>query len=75
VEVQIDSGDWRPAELSAAISDATWVQFVHRWEATAGDHTIRVRATDGEGNVQTDDVTPPAPDGARGHHAIGVRIS
>ena len=75
VEVQIDEGGWEPAELSAPIADATWVQFVHRWDAPAGEHSIRVRATDGEGVVQTDERTRPAPDGARGHHAIRVRVA
>jgi len=75
VEVQVDEGDWQTAELSTPISDATWVQFVHRWEATAGEHVIRVRATDGEGELQTDERTRPAPDGARGHHVIQVTVS
>jgi hypothetical protein len=74
VEVQVDDGPWTAAELSTPISDATWVQFVHRWEATGGQHTIRVRATDGDGEVQTSERTRPAPDGARGHHTIGVRV-
>ena len=75
VEVQVDEAGWQPAELSAPISDATWVQFVHRWEATSGDHLLRVRATDGDGVVQTDERTEPAPDGARGHHTIRVTVS
>ena len=75
VEVQVDEDGWRPAEVSAPISDATWVQFVHRWEATAGDHLLRVRATDGRGEVQTDMRTPPAPDGSRGHHTVRVTVT
>jgi DMSO/TMAO reductase YedYZ molybdopterin-dependent catalytic subunit len=74
VEISVDGGPWSDAELSAPISDATWVQFVHRWDATPGDHEIRVRATDGTGEVQTDEITPPAPSGARGHHAVRVRV-
>jgi len=74
VEVQVDDGPWRPAELSTPISDATWVQFVYRWDATPGSHSLSVRATDGDGEVQTADVTRPAPDGARGHHTIGVNV-
>jgi DMSO/TMAO reductase YedYZ molybdopterin-dependent catalytic subunit len=74
VEVQVDDGPWLPAELSTPISDATWVQFVHRWDARPGDHTLRVRATDGDGEVQTADRTPPAPDGARGHHTVRVSV-
>ena len=56
------------------ISDATWVQFVRGWEAVAGDHVIRVRATDGDGEVQTDVRTSPAPRGATGHHTIRVSV-
>ena len=74
VEVQVDDEGWKPATISAPISDATWVQFVHNWEATPGDHRLRVRATDGNGEVQTDQRTEPAPDGSRGHHAIEVSI-
>ena len=74
VEVQIDDGDWAAAELSAPISDATWVQWLYRWSATAGSHTISVRATDGTGALQTDQVTRPAPDGARGRHTISVTV-
>ena len=74
VEVQVDDGPWQPAELSAPISDATWIQWLYRWEATPGPHALRVRATDGTGEVQTDQVTRPAPDGARGHHTIRVTI-
>ena len=75
VEVQVDEDGWQPAEMSTPISDATWVQFVYRWAATSGDHLLRVRATDGEGVVQTDERTEPAPDGARGHHTIRVTVT
>ena len=51
VEVGIDDV-WREADLSTPISDATWVQWVYHWDATPGRHTIRVRATDGNGAVQ-----------------------
>jgi DMSO/TMAO reductase YedYZ molybdopterin-dependent catalytic subunit len=74
VEVQVDEDGWVPAEVTTPISDATWVQFVHEWDATPGDHLIRVRATDGNGEVQTDRRTPPPPDGARGHHTIRVSV-
>jgi DMSO/TMAO reductase YedYZ molybdopterin-dependent catalytic subunit len=74
VEVQVDEEGWEPADISAPISDETWVQFLYRWDATAGDHLLRVRATDGTGEVQTDMRTRPAPDGARGHHTISVSV-
>ena len=75
VEIRIDEGDWQPARISPAISKATWVQWLYAWDATPGSHTIEVRATDGTGEPQTDTQTPPAPDGARGHHTIGVAIT
>ena len=40
----------------------------------AGEHTLTVRATDGTGEVQTDMVTRPDPDGARGYHRIAVSV-
>jgi DMSO/TMAO reductase YedYZ molybdopterin-dependent catalytic subunit len=75
VEVKIDGGDWAAAKLSTPISKATWVQWLYDWDAAAGSHTIEVRATDGSGDVQTDQLSNPAPDGARGHHTIRVSVS
>jgi DMSO/TMAO reductase YedYZ molybdopterin-dependent catalytic subunit len=76
VEVAID-GAWQEAQMTTPISKATWVQWLFAWDATAaglGNHTIEVRATDGSGQVQPAERTPPAPDGARGHHTIQVSI-
>ncbi len=73
VEVAID-GVWQEARLSTPISDATWVQWVVDWPATAGDHVLQVRATNGSGEVQPEQPTPPAPDGARGWHSVRVRV-
>ncbi len=74
VEVAVD-GVWRDARLSRPISDATWVQWVLDWDATPGDHTLSVRATDGDGVVQEERRTPPAPDGARGWDTATVHVS
>jgi hypothetical protein len=73
VEVAID-GAWRDARMSRPISDATWVQWVADWTATAGRHQIQVRATDGTGAVQPEQPTPPVPDGARGWDTISVQV-
>ncbi len=70
VEVSIDDGDFQEATLSTPISDATWVQWQYPWVATSGSHTARVRATDGTGETQTETVTRPDPNGARGWHRI-----
>jgi DMSO/TMAO reductase YedYZ molybdopterin-dependent catalytic subunit len=74
VELRVDDGDWLPAELSEAASADTWRQWLVRWEATPGSHQLQVRATDGDGQVQTDEVAPPFPDGATGYHTIGVEV-
>jgi DMSO/TMAO reductase YedYZ molybdopterin-dependent catalytic subunit len=75
VEVQIDDGPWQPARLAAAISSDTWVQWSLPWDATAGDHTLRCRATSADGEVQTSTRVPPAPDGATGWHEVRLTVS
>lgn len=75
VELSIDGDDWQPARLSGETPVAMWRQWSYEWDATAGDHSIAVRATDGEGAVQTADRAPPPPDGATGHHTIHVRVA
>jgi DMSO/TMAO reductase YedYZ molybdopterin-dependent catalytic subunit len=74
VEVSID-GQWHDARLSSPISKATWVQWLYDWDATSGNHTLEVRATDGNGVVQTADRSDPPPDGARGHMIVGVQVT
>jgi DMSO/TMAO reductase YedYZ molybdopterin-dependent catalytic subunit len=71
VEVSID-GQWQTARLSAPISKATWVQWLLDWDAPLGQHELKVRATDGQGQLQSDQESPPFPDGARGFHRILV---
>jgi DMSO/TMAO reductase YedYZ molybdopterin-dependent catalytic subunit len=75
VEVQVDEAEWAAAELSVPISDATWVQWTYPWEAAPGQHVVRVRATDGKGDLQEERRTPPPPDGARGYHTISVAVA
>jgi DMSO/TMAO reductase YedYZ molybdopterin-dependent catalytic subunit len=75
VEVQVDDAEWVAATLAPVATDLTWVQWVHRWDATEGGHVVRVRATDSDGATQTDERRPPAPDGATGYHTIEVSVS
>jgi DMSO/TMAO reductase YedYZ molybdopterin-dependent catalytic subunit len=75
VELSVDGGPWQAATLATELSPATWVLWQWTWQATAGQHVLEVRATDGTGAVQTADVTPPDPDGARGHHRIAVSVA
>ncbi len=74
VEVQVDDGPWRSAELGRVASEDTWVQWRLRWDAPLGKHTVAVRATDRTGAVQTGAEAPPDPDGATGHHTIVVDV-
>jgi DMSO/TMAO reductase YedYZ molybdopterin-dependent catalytic subunit len=74
VEVQVDDGEWRDATLATAISDDTWVQWRFDWNAPAGTHTVRVRATGADGEVQTAKRQGVVPDGATGLHEISVEV-
>jgi hypothetical protein len=75
VEVRVDAGDWKEAELGASDTIDTWRQWVYRWDAAPGSHTLTVRATDGKGDTQTAGRAAPFPDGATGHHSILVEIT
>jgi DMSO/TMAO reductase YedYZ molybdopterin-dependent catalytic subunit len=74
VEVQIDGGGWQEAALAAAIGVDTWVQWSLDWDATAGNHTLSVRATDRSGRLQEQKRTPIAPDGSTGWQSTLVRV-
>ncbi len=74
VEVRVDGGPWQEARLGAADGVDTWRQWVWTWEATAGLHTLEVRAVDGTGAVQTGVRAGTVPDGATGWHAVEVRV-
>jgi DMSO/TMAO reductase YedYZ molybdopterin-dependent catalytic subunit len=74
VEVRVGNGDWQPATLGAEDSVDTWRQWFYRWNAAAGRYRLQVRATDGDGEVQTAAAAPPAPDGATGYHTIDVTV-
>lgn len=74
VEVQLDDGPWQEATLATAISVDTWVQWRYEWDATSGTHTLRVRAIDTEGEVQTSKRQGVVPDGATGLHERSVEV-
>ncbi|WP_280255817.1 molybdopterin-dependent oxidoreductase [Nocardia wallacei] len=75
VEVRIDDGPWQPARLAAEPSLDTWRQWTYDWQATPGPHTLRARATDGTGTVQTSDIRDVIPDGATGHPTVSLRVT
>ena len=74
VEIRVDDGPWQPAELSPQTTTDTWRRFRWIWPATPGPHTLRVRATDGTGAIQTDRETSVVPDGATGHHTVEITV-
>jgi DMSO/TMAO reductase YedYZ molybdopterin-dependent catalytic subunit len=74
VEVRVDDGAWEPARLADVPSTDTWVQWVYDWDATPGEHTLTVRATDAEGEVQSGNDVDVVPNGAEGWHDIAVTV-
>jgi DMSO/TMAO reductase YedYZ molybdopterin-dependent catalytic subunit len=74
VEVRVDDGPWIEARLGSDVSNDTWRQWLLEWQAEPGEHVIQVRATDGSGEVQTDEVARPDPDGATGHHSRRIIV-
>jgi hypothetical protein len=74
VEVSVDDGPWMLAELGRTASDETWVQWYLPWDATPGEHEIAARATDGDGETQTAEMSSPAPDGATGYPRRRVTV-
>jgi DMSO/TMAO reductase YedYZ molybdopterin-dependent catalytic subunit len=75
VEVSLDGGErWLPAEVEPAPNGLSWVRWAAVVEVDEGRFEVRVRATDGEGTVQTAEPSRPLPDGADGHHQRTVRV-
>lgn len=68
VEISVDDGDWMPCDLGESVGAETWLQWRTTWEATPGRHQVRVRAIDGEGNLQPIGPASPRPNGAEGWH-------
>ncbi|MEE9414751.1 MAG: molybdopterin-dependent oxidoreductase [Acidimicrobiales bacterium] len=75
VEVQVGDQDWQEATLGDSLNDETWVQWMLEWDAPLGDHLIRVRATDGDGILQSEQPTRVDPNGAAGWHRTVVRVT
>ncbi|MDQ3761665.1 MAG: molybdopterin-dependent oxidoreductase [Actinomycetota bacterium] len=74
VEVRIDHGEWRPAELSTEVNVDTWRMFRLRGRWEPGAHVAEVRATDKTGYTQTTDRAAPIPDGATGWHSVQFTV-
>ncbi len=72
VEVQVDDGPWMPARLSPANDVDLWRQWVLPFDFRPGTHSVTVRATSADGELQSDRRAAPFPDGASGWHSIQV---
>jgi DMSO/TMAO reductase YedYZ molybdopterin-dependent catalytic subunit len=75
VEFAVDGGEWLAAEIAAVPNDDTWVQWKGTADVDEGDHTVRVRAIDKAGTVQTGVERDVLPDGATGWHASDFSAS
>ena len=75
VEVQIDGGAWQSAQLGPDAGIDYWRQWFVPWDATTGQHTLAVRATDLTGALQTDQRATPFPDGSSGIQQVVVIVS
>ncbi|MCW2854211.1 MAG: yedY [Nocardioides sp.] len=75
VEVRVDGGPWKPAELGPDGGNDYWRQWVYRWDAEPGQHTIAARVTSGDGEVQTAATAEPFPGGSSGIHEFLVSVA
>ncbi|QUH03173.1 molybdopterin-dependent oxidoreductase [Saccharopolyspora erythraea] len=70
VEVRVDGGPWRTAELATDVSRDTWRMWRTTFHLKPGEHTVECRATDRAGHTQTEQRRPVIPDGATGWHSV-----
>ncbi|GAA1280343.1 molybdopterin-dependent oxidoreductase [Saccharothrix xinjiangensis] len=70
VEVRVDGGPWRTAQLAAEVNGSTWRMWRVELDLAPGGHTVESRATDRSGSTQPQARLAPVPDGATGWHSI-----
>jgi hypothetical protein len=77
VEVSTDDGaTWSEAMLKEPISPYSWTLWAYEWTPEQGGSTVVVcRATDGEGDLQTEERNDPHPAGATGYHHQPVTVA
>jgi hypothetical protein len=75
VEVSLDDGrSWEDALLKPALGQNTWNLWVLKKQLDPGTYMVKVRAVDGNDDVQTDREADPLPEGATGYHSILLRV-
>lgn len=77
VELSTDDGEtWRDADEINRVGPLSWAIWRTLWTPPdSGTYELVVRATDGTGDLQTDEGADPVPDGASGHHRIVIGIT
>ncbi|WP_370119672.1 molybdopterin-dependent oxidoreductase [Arthrobacter sp. MW3 TE3886] len=74
VELRVNRGDWRQAELAPGISKDTWYQWKLALPLEPGQYEVQVRATALDGVPQVEESAPVAPNGATGYHTVRVDV-
>jgi DMSO/TMAO reductase YedYZ molybdopterin-dependent catalytic subunit len=76
VEISTDGGrSWQPADLFSNPSRIVWSLWKYEWKRPSrGSHTLKVRATDGRGVLQTAGRASEFPNGATGYHTVQVTV-
>jgi hypothetical protein len=77
VEVTLDDTEsWTDAMLEPALEPPfTWVRWALPVDLAEGEYKMRIRVTDGEGNVMPETERSPLPDGATGWPRRTVRVN
>lgn len=76
VEVSLNGGDrWEEAKIHYPGTKLTWALWNYQWQPqNAGDYSLVVRATDGEGELQEFDEDRVFTSGVTGFHRIAVHL-
>ncbi|GAA1913461.1 molybdopterin-dependent oxidoreductase [Nocardioides hwasunensis] len=75
VEVRIDGGGWQEAKLGPQVNNDYWRQWYYEWDGEPGRHLIASRATNKDGEVQTDVRMTPFPEGSSGLQEISISVT
>ena len=78
VEISTDGGKtWHAAQIfSNPIPSQMWAFWKYVWaDPPKGKHTLRVRASDGSGRLQTSERSAEWPNGSTGYHTITVEVA
>ena len=74
VEVSIDMGPWQKAEMGPDAGNDYWRQWFIDWDAKPGQHFLSVRATNKDGDLQSDVRMATFPEGSSGIQNISVTV-